>query len=313
MVGARQVFSPNVDSPASVTFMAFAPPHPPVEVTLDRQVPAPKEPLTLPTRLDTLVVPAPDLPPVDVKTPEPAVPEPPPAPKTPPPPPPPPKPVVTVGSFGNTAAVAPTVAPRATVQTAGFDAAPAVAADLGLKQASVGAFDSSPKAQARPGTDRPGVTAAGFEASKGVAPSAVPAGQVASAGFGAAAPAQTTQGPRGSVKAGGFGDAKAAAPSAAQPQTVRAEPIGTPVEVLSKPTPAYTDEARALKVEGDVVLEVEFASTGQVKVLRVVRGLGHGLDEMASSAAEKIRFKPATSSGRPVDFRANVTIVFRLT
>ena len=46
---------------------------------------------------------------------------------------------------------------------------------------------------------------------------------------------------------------------------------------------------------------------------RVVRGLGHGLDEMARQAAERIRFRPATSKGTPVDFRATLTIVFRLT
>jgi hypothetical protein len=34
---------------------------------------------------------------------------------------------------------------------------------------------------------------------------------------------------------------------------------------------------------------------------------------MAQRAAEQIRFKPATSKGTPVDFRANLTILFRLT
>ncbi len=85
-----------------------------------------------------------------------------------------------------------------------------------------------------------------------------------------------------------------------------------PVEVLSKPTPTYTDEARKLKIEGEVILEVDFASTGSVRVLRVVRGLGHGLDEAAARAAEQIRFKPAQDAGRPVDFRTTVHIVFRL-
>ena len=50
-----------------------------------------------------------------------------------------------------------------------------------------------------------------------------------------------------------------------------------------------------------------------VRVLRVVRGLGHGLDEAAQRAALRIRFKPAQSSdGRPVDSRATVHITFRL-
>jgi len=47
-------------------------------------------------------------------------------------------------------------------------------------------------------------------------------------------------------------------------------------------------------------------------VVRVVRGLGHGLDEAAERAALRIRFKPAQSDGRAVDFRATVLITFRL-
>jgi TonB family protein len=85
------------------------------------------------------------------------------------------------------------------------------------------------------------------------------------------------------------------------------------VEVIHKPTPQYTEEARTQRIEGEVALEVEFTADGQVRVLRVVRGLGHGLDEMARRAAEQIRFRPATSDGTPVDFRATLTILFRLT
>ena len=91
----------------------------------------------------------------------------------------------------------------------------------------------------------------------------------------------------------------------------KAQPV-VAVEVLSKPTPTYTDEARRLKIEGEVVLEVDFSAAGTVRVLRVVRGLGHGLDESAAQAAQQIRFKPATSEGRPVDYRTTVQIVFRL-
>jgi hypothetical protein len=49
-----------------------------------------------------------------------------------------------------------------------------------------------------------------------------------------------------------------------------------------------------------------------VRVLRLIRGLGHGLDEAATQAALQIRFKPALDQGRAVDSRATVNIVFRL-
>ena len=112
------------------------------------------------------------------------------------------------------------------------------------------------------------------------------------------------------VRTAGF-DRRASAPAqsaAAAPQ----RPIDRPVEITFKPTPEYTDEARSARIEGTVTLELEFTATGDVRVLRVVRGLGHGLDEAAERAALRIRFKPAQSDGRPVDSRATVHITFRL-
>ena len=82
--------------------------------------------------------------------------------------------------------------------------------------------------------------------------------------------------------------------------------------ILSKPNPGYSTEARTIKLEGDVVLEVVFLASGQVQVIRVVSGLGHGLDEAAMQAARQIRFRPALRNGQPVDFHAHVRIEFRL-
>jgi len=86
----------------------------------------------------------------------------------------------------------------------------------------------------------------------------------------------------------------------------------TSVDILYEPNPAYTNEARRLKMEGDVVLEVVFLASGQMQVTRVVSGLGHGLDEAAIQAAKQIRFRPAKRNGQPVDFSAHVRIEFRL-
>ena len=86
----------------------------------------------------------------------------------------------------------------------------------------------------------------------------------------------------------------------------------SPVEITYKPQPVYTDEARSLKLEGEVLLEMSFSAAGTLHVNRVVRGLGHGLDEAAIAAANKIRFKPATRGGQPVDSTAIVHVVFQL-
>ena len=85
-----------------------------------------------------------------------------------------------------------------------------------------------------------------------------------------------------------------------------------PVEIASKPKPQYTDEARALKLEGEVWLEVLFAADGSVRVQRVLRSLGHGLDENATKAAGQIRFRPAEKDGQPVDQVATIRVQFQL-
>jgi TonB family protein len=91
-----------------------------------------------------------------------------------------------------------------------------------------------------------------------------------------------------------------------------AGPPQTPVEITYKPRPDYTEEARNLRLEGEVLLRVLFESDGGVRVIEVIRGLGHGLDENAKRAAQLIRFRPALRHGKPVDSTATVHIVFQL-
>jgi len=89
-------------------------------------------------------------------------------------------------------------------------------------------------------------------------------------------------------------------------------PTTTPVEITFKPNPIYTNDPRSLKLEGEVLLEVNFSANGTLHVNRVVRGLGHGLDEAAIAAANKIRFKPALRDGQPADSTAIVHVTFQL-
>jgi TonB family protein len=114
------------------------------------------------------------------------------------------------------------------------------------------------------------------------------------------------------IQTGGFGDSTAVAPSQAQrPKTV--EPATTPVEILFKPKPVYSAEGRSLKIEGQVAIQVVFLSTGTIRIVRILHGLGHGLDEAAEQAALQVRFRPATRGGAPVDTDATIYITFQLT
>lgn len=99
----------------------------------------------------------------------------------------------------------------------------------------------------------------------------------------------------------------------AKPVAVEKAPSVRPVQILDKPKPTYTAEARAEKIEGTVLVDVIFTARGEVRVLGVVRGLGHGLDENAMDAARRIRFTPATQSGMPIDQRVVLHVVFQIT
>jgi len=141
-------------------------------------------------------------------------------------------------------------------------------------------------------------------------------GVVASTGFGSSVAtgdsSGTVSGVRGTVRQAGFGDADLVA--ASQPKAKSAEPVvkTLPAEITFKPRPVYTDEGRQLKIEGEVLLEVVFSASGQIRIVKVVHGLGHGLDESAVRAAERIQFKPALRDGHPADFEAVLHIVFQL-
>jgi len=207
---------------------------------------------------------------------------------------------ITQGLFDSGSSAKPTIkAPARQVQTGGFGDPNGVAgksnADRKLTVAPVGGFDL-------PSGSGNGNGTAGSHGRPGV---------VASAGFGdgAAGTGAGDRNPRASVSTGGFGDASTAQVAS---KALRHAPDTTPVEILFKPKPVYTAEARQLRIEGEVLLDVMFAASGDIRVVRVVRGLGHGLDEAAQNAAQRIRFQPAKKDGQPCDSAAVVHILFEL-
>jgi TonB family protein len=150
-----------------------------------------------------------------------------------------------------------------------------------------GASSASAPAQSGTTTTR----SAGFSTSNGPAINSEPkTARAAASGFGGAAIASAPS-PRASTRTG---------------------VLTKPVEILKKPQPVYTEEARALRLEGEVLLEVLFTASAEVRVLRVLRGLGHGLDESAVASASRIEFRPALREGEPTDQTVTVHIRFQL-
>lgn len=233
----------------------------------------------------------------------------------PPPTPAPPAPTVRTGVFAGV--TAPPVAnpkPALPVETGTFQAPVSNEKAAARTVTKTGVFDSGEKPTGGTGVPKAKVAAAGFGDARsndaGGSPRGV-AGSHGDAGFGAVAAAKPAAETKpAAVRAGGF-DSSIAAPSAVPQRQIEQAPP-TEVEILFKPRPAYTEEARKLKIEGEVLVEVLFAASGEVKVLGVKKGLGHGLDEAAVRAAENIRFKPAKRGGTAVDSTAIARITFEL-
>jgi len=82
--------------------------------------------------------------------------------------------------------------------------------------------------------------------------------------------------------------------------------------LLFKKEPEYSEEARAAKFQGTVLLYVEITPEGNVENMAVARRLGLGLDEKAIEAVRQWKFKPGTKDGVPVATRATIEVNFRL-
>ena len=216
-----------------------------------------------------------------------------------------PRPPVQTGLIGtgsSAVATLPSNTPLNKVQTGGF----------GDPNGVAGPPDPNKRANvnARGSLDMPG--GPGYGNGTGGANGA--RGTVASAGFGNGTaippPGGNGRGGHGTVQQSGI---TAAVVEAEKPKQQNAQAAAVqPIEITEKPRPEYTAEARALKLEGQVVVAVIFKANGEIIVQNVVQGLGHGLDEMAVKAAQHIKYKPAISNGQPVDFPARVRIEFQL-
>jgi len=226
----------------------------------------------------------------------------------------PPAPPVRTDNFASIA-VSPAVnsKPALPVETGAFQAPVSNQRTVAQTVAKTGLFDGRERQDSRTGAAIVKVAAAGFgDAPVNRAP-AIPRSEVGSrgdAGFGSVATPKLPVETKPAVRAGGFDSSTAAPPALPQRQMEQVRP--TEVEILWKPRPAYTEEARRLKIEGEVLVKVLFAASGEVKVLSVEKGLGHGLDEAALQAAANIRFKPAKRGGVAVDSTAVARITFQL-
>lgn len=83
-------------------------------------------------------------------------------------------------------------------------------------------------------------------------------------------------------------------------------------QAISTPDPEYTQEARNAKTQGTCILWLIVDDQGRPRDIRVVHGLGFGLDAKAIDAVEQWRFQPAMKDGHPVNVQISVEVGFKL-
>jgi len=76
--------------------------------------------------------------------------------------------------------------------------------------------------------------------------------------------------------------------------------------------PLYPELARRARLAGTLVLEATIDREGNVVDVKVLRGLGLGLEEAAITAVSQWKYTPTIYNGRPVEVRMGVTVLFQL-
>ena len=124
-------------------------------------------------------------------------------------------------------------------------------------------------------------------------------------------------GSAGAGNGGGIGEGSGKGVGPGEEQGVGGGPYrpGSGIEpptVMREVKPLYTEPARRRGLQGDVLLEIVVRRDGSVGDVRIVKGLGEGLDQKAVDAVRQWKFNPARRHGTPVDVLVEVAMEFRL-
>ncbi|MGB6191460.1 MAG: energy transducer TonB, partial [Terracidiphilus sp.] len=85
-----------------------------------------------------------------------------------------------------------------------------------------------------------------------------------------------------------------------------------PVPIVT-PEARYSNEARKKRISGECLISFIVDGQGMPRNPRVVKSLGHGLDENALEAVSHYRFKPALKAGyEPIPVMISVAVDFKL-
>ena len=83
-------------------------------------------------------------------------------------------------------------------------------------------------------------------------------------------------------------------------------------QVIFSVEPEFSEEARKAKVAGNVLVNLWVDTSGNPSHVRVIRGVGMGLDEKAIEAVRQYKFRPAMENGKPVLVELNIEVNFQI-
>jgi TonB family protein len=86
----------------------------------------------------------------------------------------------------------------------------------------------------------------------------------------------------------------------------------TAPQIIGREEPSYTEEARAARIQGNVLLHLVVRPDGTTGQIRVMRSLDVGLDQRAVEAVSRWKFKPGMKDGKPVAVETTIEVSFRL-
>jgi protein TonB len=83
-------------------------------------------------------------------------------------------------------------------------------------------------------------------------------------------------------------------------------------QVIYQVDPEFSEEARKAKFMGIVTVNLIVDQQGRPQNVRVLRGVGMGLDQKAMDAVRQYKFKPAMEGGKPVAVELNIEVNFQI-
>ena len=86
----------------------------------------------------------------------------------------------------------------------------------------------------------------------------------------------------------------------------------SPLKIISKPRPSYTERARTNNTQGKVLLMVEFKADGEIGEITIVQALPFGLTENSIKSARKIKFEPEIENGKSITVKKQVPYSFTI-